>query len=55
MPRGLEDRRLRDPLSFTRQEWQQARRAGLDPKELKSVFQHAWKSSDSRAAFEQAL
>lgn len=55
MPRGLEDRRLRDPLSFTRLEWQQARRAGLDPKELKSVFQHAWKTSDNRAAFEQAL
>jgi hypothetical protein len=34
MPRGLEDRRLRDPFSFTREEWQQARRAGLDPKEL---------------------
>ncbi|MCC5987213.1 MAG: relaxase/mobilization nuclease domain-containing protein [Pararhodobacter sp.] len=55
IPRGLEDRRLRDPLGFTREEWQQARRAGLDPKELKAVFQHAWKASDNRAAFEQAL
>lgn len=55
MPRGLEDRRLRDPLNFTRAEWQQARRAGLDPKELKAVFRKAWDASDSRAAFEQAL
>lgn len=55
MPRGLEDRRLRDPLGFTREERQQARRAGLDPRELKSVFQHAWMVSDNRAAFEQAL
>ncbi len=55
MPRGLEDRRLRDPSNFTRAEWQQARRAGLDIKELKAVFRKAWESSDSRAAFEQAL
>lgn len=55
MPRGLEDRRLRDPLGFTREEWQQARRAGLDPRELKAVLQHAWTVSDNRAAFEQAL
>ncbi|KIT16366.1 relaxase/mobilization nuclease domain-containing protein [Jannaschia aquimarina] len=55
MPRGLEDQRLRDPLSFTRTEWQQAKRIALDPKELKAVFRKAWESSDSRAAFEQAL
>lgn len=55
MPRGLEDRRLRDPLSFTQAEWQQVKRAGLDPKELKAVFQQVWKASDNRAAFEQAL
>ncbi len=55
MPRGLEDQRLRDPLSFTRAEWQQAKRIGVDPKELKAVFKKAWESSDNRAAFEQAL
>lgn len=55
MPRGLEDRRLRDPLGFTREEWQQSRRAGVDPKELKAVFQGVWQASDSRAAFEQVL
>lgn len=31
MPRGLQDRRLRDPLNFTREEWQQAKRVGLEP------------------------
>lgn len=55
MPRGLEDRSLRDPLNFTRAEWQQARRAGLDPKQLKALFQKYWKQSDSGAAFENAL
>jgi len=46
---------LREPLSFTRAEWQQAKRIGLDPKELKAVFRKAWESSGNRAAFEQAL
>jgi hypothetical protein len=55
MPRGLQDRSLRDPLTFTRQEWQQAGRAGLDPRELKTVFRQCWDRSDSKAAFEQAL
>jgi len=55
MPRGLEDRRLRDPLTFSREEWQQAQRVGLDAKELKAVFKTVWQSSDNRAAFEQAL
>ncbi|MFC5583804.1 relaxase/mobilization nuclease domain-containing protein [Nitratireductor kimnyeongensis] len=55
MPRGFEDRSLRDPLNFTRAEWQQARRAGLDPKQLKALFQKCWKQSASGAAFENAL
>lgn len=55
MPRGLQDRSLRDPLNFTREEWQQAKRAGLDPRELKSVLQQCWRASDNKASFEQAL
>ncbi|MFG6598777.1 MULTISPECIES: relaxase/mobilization nuclease domain-containing protein [unclassified Sulfitobacter] len=55
MPRGLQDRRLRDPLNFTREEWQQAKRAGVDPREIKAALQDAWKQSDNRVSFEQAL
>ncbi|RME96582.1 MAG: relaxase, partial [Alphaproteobacteria bacterium] len=55
MPRGLQDRRLRDPLTFTREEWQQAKRAGLDPREMKTVFRQCWEASDNRASFERAL
>jgi hypothetical protein len=55
MPRGLQDRSLRDPKNFTRQEWQQARRAGLDPREIKSVLRGCWNASDNLASFEQAL
>ncbi|UWQ25373.1 relaxase/mobilization nuclease domain-containing protein [Leisingera aquaemixtae] len=55
MPRGLEDHRMRDPLGFSHEEWQQARRVGLDPRELKAAFKNVWEASDSRASFEQAL
>ena len=55
MPRGLQDRSLRDPLNFSREQWQQANCAGLDPREIKSVLQQCWKASDNRASFEQAL
>jgi len=55
MPRGLQDRSLRDPLNFSREEWQQARRAGVDPREIKAALQDAWKHSDNRTSFEAAL
>lgn len=55
MPKGLRDWRERDPLNFTREDWQQARRAGLDPKRLKALFQECWAQSDSGTSFAQAL
>ncbi|MDB2579562.1 hypothetical protein N9Y00_11155, partial [Tateyamaria sp.] len=55
LPRGFQDRRLRDPLNFGREEWQQAKRAGVDPREIKAALQDAWKHSDKRASFEHAL
>ncbi|MCB1497740.1 MAG: relaxase/mobilization nuclease domain-containing protein [Bauldia sp.] len=55
IPRGLQDRSLRDPLNFTHVEWQQAKRAGLDPREIKAVFQQCWETSDNKASFERAL
>lgn len=55
MPRGLQDWSLRDPENFTREEWQQAKRAGVDPREIKAVLKQSWEASDSRASFESAL
>lgn len=55
MPRGLVDSKERNPLNFTRAEWQQAKRAGQDPTALKAMFQECWAISDSRPAFIQAL
>ena len=46
---------LRDPRNFTSDEWQQAKRAGLDPRELKSAVHECWKQSDGAAAFASAL
>lgn len=55
MPDGLRDWRDRDPLNFTREEWQQARRVGLNPKHIKAMFKQCWERSDSHDAFAQAL
>ena len=55
LPDGLRDPNLRDPLNFERSEWQQALRAGRDPREIKQVFQQAWEQSDSVKAFGAAL
>lgn len=55
MPRGLVNSKERDPRNYTREEWEQAKRAKQDPKMLKSLFQECWASSDSQKAFAQAL
>ena len=55
MPRGLQEWRLRDPLNFSREEWQQAKRAGVDPREIKSALHECWNTSDNRTSFEHAL
>jgi hypothetical protein len=55
MPRGLQDRRLRNPLNFTREEWQQTKRIDLDPREIKTVFRQCWENSDNRTSLEQAF
>jgi hypothetical protein len=55
MPRGLMNSREADPRNFTLAEWHQAKRAGRDARDLKSLLQECWAVSDSKAAFEQAL
>ena len=55
MPKGFTSAKLRDPRNFTLDEWQQAKRAGLDPRELKSAIQSCWKQADGRQAFAAAL
>ncbi len=55
MPDGFRDAKLRDPRSFTLEDWQQAKRAGIDTREVKSTIQECWASSDSGPAFAKAL
>jgi len=55
LPDGLKTHGGKNPLNFTLAEWQQARRMALDPREIKTVFQEAWKRSDSLKGFGNAL
>ena len=55
MPRGLVDSKERDVRNFTHAEWQQAKRAGHDPKIIKATIQECWASSGNRAEFAKAL
>lgn len=55
MPKGLAKKSERDPLNFTLADWQQAKRVGKHPKEIKMAIQDAWAISDSKASFDQAL
>lgn len=55
MPRGLVNSKERDPANYSLAEWQQAKRAGHDPKALKEMFRECWAASDSAKAFAAAL
>lgn len=55
IPQGFIDKAYRNPLNFTREEWQQAKRTDEDPRLLKALFIRAWESSDSAKAFAHAL
>jgi hypothetical protein len=55
LPKGFADTQKRDPLNFTLEEWQKAKRAGLDAKQLKASAQEAWAMSDNAASFGKAM
>ena len=55
VPQGLIDRNARNPLNFTFEQYQQARRSGRDAKQIKADLQNAWAVSDSCEAFKHAL
>ncbi|MCU7846936.1 MAG: relaxase/mobilization nuclease domain-containing protein [Candidatus Thiodiazotropha sp. (ex Lucinoma kastoroae)] len=55
MPKGLIDKRERDPFKLTNVEWQQLKRQCIDPKEIKVLCQDAWKHSDNLKSFKHAL
>ncbi|WOF72779.1 relaxase [Parvibaculaceae bacterium PLY_AMNH_Bact1] len=55
MPRGLMDSREADPRNFNLQEWQQAKRAGHNARDLKQAIHECWAVSDSNQSFANAL
>ena len=55
LPQGHVDRKLADPLSYSLEEYQVAKRAKRDRQEIKSLLQVCWTQSDSKASFEAAL
>ena len=55
MPRGFMSSQERDPRNFTLAQWQQAKRIGKDPRQIKKALQDCWAISDTQGAFQQAL
>jgi len=55
MPHGIAAKGNRNPTNFSLAEWQQAKRAGLDPRWTKEAVQACWAQSDNRASFERSL
>ncbi|KPD13153.1 relaxase/mobilization nuclease domain-containing protein [Phaeobacter sp. 11ANDIMAR09] len=55
LPDGLATYGNKSPLNFTLEEWQQAKRQNLDPREIKQTFQNAWDRSDNQTSFKNAL
>ena len=55
IPKGFLDKGLRDPRTFNLAEWQQAKRTGINPKDIKEAAQSCWLRSDGLKAFERAM
>jgi hypothetical protein len=55
LPDGHKENGWKNPLNFSLAEWQQAKRLGLDPREIKQVFRDAWNRSDNMQSFRAAL
>ncbi len=55
LPKGLQDGQQRDPFSFSLAEWQQAKRAQMEPKRLKAMFADVWNSSSGKDDLREKL
>ncbi|MCC0007696.1 MAG: relaxase/mobilization nuclease domain-containing protein [Hyphomicrobiaceae bacterium] len=55
LPRGHRENGWKNPLNFSLEEWQQAKRLDLDPREVKQVLRDAWDRSDNQKSFAAAL
>jgi hypothetical protein len=55
MPRGFENPSLRDHRNFTLDEWQQAKRTNIDPRELRGAVIDCYRQADNAKSFAAAL
>lgn len=55
MPEGFRDKSRKNPLNYTRAEWQQALRIGRKPDDIKRELQECWAVSDNKESFQSAL
>lgn len=55
LPDGFRDKSKKNPLNYTREEWQQALRIGRKPDAIKRELQECWAVSDSKQSFAHAL
>jgi len=55
LPKGFMDHEKRDPLKYSLEEYQQAKRMDQNPKLVKRILKTCWEQSDNRNSFEAAL
>ena len=55
LPDGFRDKSKKNPLNYTRAQWQQALRIGRRPDDIKRELQECWNISDSKQGFSNAL
>lgn len=55
LPKGLENRKERDPFNVSISEWQSLKRKSIDARDIKAFCQDAWAHSDGASGFKHAL
>lgn len=55
LPKGFRDKNQKNPLNYTRAEWQQAARTGRRPSDIKEEMQDCWAASDNKLSFEASM
>ena len=55
LPKGFMDHEKRDPLKYSLEEYQQAKRMDQNPKLVKRILKTCWEQSDNRNSFEAVL
>lgn len=55
LPQGHIDRKLSEPLNYSLEEYQVAKRVKAEPKDIKACLKKCWAQSDNKSSFEAAL